>query len=168
MLILFSILRFIHIIAGIFWAGGAILMNLIIAPAIGATGDAGKQFVGHLMGKTAFSKFMLASGAVTVAAGTILYGINSSWFSSGWMMSPTGIGFGIGAAAGIIALVFGFMIGSTNGKLAALGMQIQGKPTDEQLATLGTLRKRQVLVTNGNTISILISIALMASARLLG
>ncbi|HNB42017.1 MAG TPA: hypothetical protein PLR93_10585 [Anaerolineales bacterium] len=168
MLILFSVLRFVHIIAGIFWAGGAILMNLIIGPAIGATGDAGKQFVGHLMGKTIFSKFMLASGAITVLAGSILYGIDSNWFSSGWMMSPTGTGFGIGAISGIIALVFGFLIGSTNGKLALLGMQIQGKPTNEQLAALGALRKRQVIVTNGNTIFILISIALMASARLFG
>ena len=166
MLVLFSVLRFLHIIAGIFWAGGAILMNLIIGPAIGATGDAGKQFAGHLMGKTAFSKFMLTSGVITVAAGTILYGLDSNWFSSGWMMSSTGVGFGIGAVAGIIALVFGFLIGNTNGKLALLGMQIQGKPTNEQLATLGALRKRQVLVTNGNTIFILISIALMASARL--
>lgn len=168
MLILFSVLRFVHIIAGIFWAGGAVLMNLIIGPAIGATGDAGKQFVGHLMGKTIFSKFMLASGAITVLAGSILYGIDSNWFSSGWMMSPTGTGFGIGAVSGIIALVFGFLIGSTNGKLALLGMQIQGKPTNEQLAALGALRKRQVIVTNGNTIFILISIALMASARLFG
>ena len=168
MLILFSVLRFVHIIAGIFWAGGAILMNLIIGPAIGATGDAGKQFVGHLMGKTIFSKFMLASGAITVLAGSILYGIDSNWFSSGWMMSPTGTGFGIGAVSGIIALVFGFLIGSTKGKLALLGMQIQGKPTNEQLAALGALRKRQVIVTNGNTIFILISIALMASARLFG
>ncbi|HNO93255.1 MAG TPA: hypothetical protein PKJ84_03740 [Anaerolineales bacterium] len=168
MLILFSVLRFVHIIAGIFWAGGAILMNLIIGPAIGATGDAGKQFVGHLMGKTIFSKFMLTSGAITVLAGSILYGIDSNWFSSGWMMSPTGTGFGIGAISGIIALVFGFLIGSTNGKLALLGMQIQGKPTNEQLAALGALRKRQVIVTNGNTIFILISIALMASARLFG
>ena len=83
-------------------------------------------------------------------------------------MSSTGVGFGIGAVAGIIALVFGFLIGNTNGKLALLGMKIQGKPTNEQLATLGALRKRQVLVTNGNTIFILISIALMASARLFG
>ena len=83
-------------------------------------------------------------------------------------MSPTGTGFGIGAISGIIALVFGFLIGSTNGKLALLGMQIQGKPTNEQLAALGALRKRQVIVTNGNTIFILISITLMASARLFG
>jgi len=168
MLVVFSILRFLHIIAGIFWAGGAILMNLMIGPAIGATGDAGRQFAAHLMGKTAFSKYMLGSGVVTVVAGTVLYGVNSNWFSSGWMMSGQGIGFGIGAVAGIAALVFGFMIGNTNGRLAALGAQIQGKPTDEQAALMGMLRQRQGFVTKANTIFILISIIMMATARLFG
>ncbi len=164
----FAVVRFLHIIAGIVWAGGAILMNLVVGPAIGATGDAGRQFAGHLMGRTAFSKIMLGSGLITVLAGTYLYGVNSNWFSSGWMQSGQGIGFGIGALAGIIALVFGFMIGQTNGALAALGAQIQGKPTDEQMAKMGMLRKRQVLVTSVNTIAIIISIAMMASARFLG
>jgi uncharacterized membrane protein len=165
---MFAALRFLHIIAGIIWGGGAILMNLVIGPAIGATGDAGRQFAGHLMGKTAFSKVMLGSGLTTVLAGTYLYGVNSNWFSSGWMMSGQGIGFGVGAVAGIAALVFGFMIGNVNGALAALGAQIQGKPTDAQMAAMGALRKRQVFVTTANTIFILLSIALMASARMFG
>lgn len=165
---MFTVLRFLHIIAGIVWGGGAIMMNLVFGPAIGATGDAGKQFAGHLMTKTAFSKIMLGSGLTTVLAGAYLYGINSSWFSSGWMMSGQGVGFGIGAVAGIIALVFGFMIGNTNGALASLGAQIQGKPTDEQMAQMGALRKRQAFVTTGNTIFIIISIVLMASARFFG
>lgn len=165
---LVAVLRFLHIIAGIVWGGGAIMMNLVVGPAIGATGDTGRQFAGHLMGKTALSKVMLGSGLVTVLAGTYLYGINSSWFSSGWMMSGQGIGFGIGAVAGIIALVFGFMIGNTNSALAALGAQIQGKPTDEQMALMGALRKRQAFVSKSNTIFIILSIVMMASARFFG
>jgi len=165
---LFTVLRFLHIVAGIIWGGGAIMMNLVFGPAIGATGDAGRQFAGHLMTKTSFSKIMLGSGLLTVLAGSWMYGIKSNWFSSGWMMSGQGMGFGIGAVAGIIALVFGFMIGNTNGALAALGAQIQGKPTDEQMAQMGELRKRQIFVTVGNTVFILVSIVLMASARFFG
>lgn len=164
----FAAVRFLHIIAGIVWAGGAILMNLVVGPAIGATGDTGRQFAGHLMTKTRFTGMMMGSGVATVLAGTYLYGVDSNWFSSGWMMSGQGIGFGIGAAAGIVALVFGFMIGNTNGALAALGAQIQGKPTDEQMAEMARLRKRQVFVTSANTIFIIISIAMMASARFFG
>ena len=164
----FAVVRFLHIIAGIVWAGGAILTNLVISPAIGATGDAGRQFAGHLMGKTAFPKIMLGAGLLTVLAGAYLYGVNSNWFISGWMMTGTGIGFGIGAVTGIAALVFGFMVGNTNRAMAALGAQIQGRPTDGQMAEMGMLRKRQVFVTAGNTICIIISIAMMASARFLG
>lgn len=168
MITLFSLLRFAHIVAGIFWAGGAVMMNLIIGPAIGATGDVGRQFAGHLLGKTIFPKFMMLSGLTTVLAGTYLYGVNSNWFSSGWMMSSQGIGFGIGAAAGILALGFGFMITPTNRALAALGAQIQGKPTEAQLTAMTALRKRQVFINTGNTICILFSVAFMALARHLG
>ena len=163
-----AVLRFVHIIAGIVWAGGGLLMNLVIGPAIGATGDVGRQFAGHLISKTPFSKVMMVAGVLTVLAGGTLYGINSNWFSSGWMMTGAGIGFGIGAVSGIAALVFGAMIGNTNAALAALGAQIQGKPTNEQMALMAALRKRQVFVTTANTVFMIISIALMASARFFG
>jgi uncharacterized membrane protein len=163
-----AVLRFVHIFAGIIWAGGGLMMNLVIGPAIGATGDVGRQFAGHLVSKTSFSKVMMVSAILTVLAGGALYGVNSNWFRSGWMMTATGIGFGIGATAGILALVFGFMISKTNSELAALGAQIQGKPTDAQMASLAALRKRQVFVTTANTIFMIIAITLMASARFFG
>ncbi len=168
MFTLFSVLRFLHIVAGICWGGGAILMNFFVGPAIGVTGDTGRQFAGHLMGKTSFSRFMMLAGLTTVLAGSYLYGVNSNWFSSAWMRTGQGIGFGIGATAGIIAFIFGYFIGNTNGAMAALGAQIQGKPTDAQMSAMLALRKRASFVTVGNTMCILISIAFMALARLMG
>lgn len=168
MTLLFSTLRVLHVISGILWAGGAIVMYFFIVPAIGATGDSGKQFAGHLMGKTRFTPFMMIVGATTVVAGTILYGIDSSWFQSAWMKTGTGIGFGIGATAGILAFIFGVMVGNTNKALAALGAQIQGKPTPEQMSALQAVQKRQALVGRLNATFIMISIFFMASARLFG
>ena len=52
------------------------------------------------------------------------------------MRSGAGIGFGIGAIFGIIALVFGAIFGGSNAKLAEVGAQIQGKPTNEQLSQI--------------------------------
>lgn len=168
MLIVFSVLRFLHIIAGILWAGGALTMGFFVAPTMGAIGDAGKQFAGHLMAKTRFSAFMMVTGGTTVLAGSILYGIDSNWFQSAWMHSPTGIGFGVGATAGILAFVFGVMLGNINKALGALGAQIQGKPTAEQMNSLQALMTRQAMASKWNTIFMLIAIALMASARLFG
>ena len=162
---LFVILRFVHIIAGIIWAGGSIMMNLIIGPAIAATGESGQQFAGHLVQKSGFTKLMMASAMTTVFAGIVLYGLDSNWFQSRWMFSNMGIIFGIGAVAGIIAMVFGTMIGQLNAALGALGGQIQGKPTDEQAAALAALRKRQSFIVPANTIFTFIAIACMAGAR---
>lgn len=166
MTLIFSILRFVHIITAVLWAGGALTMNFFIAPTIGATGDAGKQFAGHLMAKTRFTLFMTITGLTAVLAGSILYGIDSNWFQSGWMRTPTGIGFGIGAVSGILAFIFGILLGNANTALAALGAQVQGKPTAEQMAAIQALQKRQSTAAKGNMIFILVAMAMMESARL--
>ena len=166
MTLLFSILRFVHIIAAILWAGGALTMSFFIAPTIGAIGDAGKQFAGYLMGKTRFTAYLTIAGVTAVLAGSLLYGIDSNWFQSGWMRTPTGIVFGIGATSGILAFIFGAMLGNANMALAALGAQIQGKPTAEQMAAIQALQKRQSMTAKWNMIFILIAMAMMESARL--
>lgn len=161
------ILRLLHIIGGVFWVGGAVAVNFFVAPTMRATGDAGKQFAGHLMGRTQFSQFMMYSGIVSIVAGFILYGIDSSWFTSAWQSSGPGIGFGIGALFALIGMVTGIMNGSNNRKMASLGAQIQGKPTPEQAAQLAAIQKQQALVVPVNTYSLLLALALMAVARYL-
>lgn len=168
MTLIFLVLRVVHIVAGILWAGGALALTLFVAPTMSATGDAGKQFAGHLITKTRFSLYMMVTGLSTVLAGSVLYGIDSNWFQSAWMMTGTGIGFGIGAVAGIAAFIFGVMLGNANSALAALGAQIQGKPTAEQMTTLQGLLKRQALTSRMNMIFMFIAIVMMALARLLG
>ena len=161
------ILRLLHIIGGVLWVGGALAMNFFVAPTMRATGDAGKQFAGHLMGRTQFSQFMMYSGIASIVAGFILYGIDSSWFTSEWQSSGPGIGFGIGALFALIGMVTGIMNGSNNRKMGSLGAQIQGKPTPEQAAQLGAIQKQQAWVVPVNTYSLLLSLALMAVARYL-
>jgi uncharacterized membrane protein len=161
------ILRLAHIIGGVFWVGGALAMNFFIGPTLRATGDAGKQFAGHLMAKTRFATFMSVSAYTTVIAGFWLYGIDSDWFSSPWQSSGAGTGFGIGAAFALVGLVTGIMNGNNNRKLGQLGAQIQGKPTPEQMAALGALQKQQAWVVPVNTYSLLLAIFFMAIARYL-
>ncbi|HMZ07515.1 MAG TPA: hypothetical protein PK078_07840 [Anaerolineales bacterium] len=168
MTLVFSILRILHIVTGILWAGGALALTLFVAPTMSATGEAGKQFAGHLITKTRFSLYMMVTGLSTVLAGSVLYGIDSNWFQSAWMMTGMGIGFGIGAVAGIAAFIFGIMLGNANSALAALGAQIQGKPTAEQMTALQGLLKRQALTSQMNMIFMFIAIVMMALARLLG
>lgn len=165
---LFAVARILHIISGIIWGGTAIVFNLTVQPTIMATGDAGKQVIAHLMTKTRFRMIMMGSGFITVLAGIYLYGVDSSWFQSAWMRSNTGIGFSIGAFAGILGFIFGVMSGNINQAMARLGGQMQGQPTTEQMKAMQALNKQSGFVTNATTICVLIAIVMMASARLLG
>ena len=160
-------LRLIHIIGGVLWVGGGLLMNFFVVPSMRATGDAGTQFAGHLMVKTRFSTLMSTSAYATVIAGFWLYGIDSQWFTSAWQSSSTGIGFGIGAAFALLGLITGLMNGNNNRKMAQLGAQIQGKPTPEQAAALGTVQKQQAWVVPVNTYALILAAVLMATARYL-
>ena len=79
MIYLIWFLRIVHILAGIFWVGGTLMMAFFIAPAVGATAEAGQKFVGHLMGNLKFSNRMSAAAGLTILAGFILYWIELRW-----------------------------------------------------------------------------------------
>ena len=161
------ILRIVHIVAGAFWFGGVIMMTFFLAPTLREIGDAGPKFVAHLVRNLKFTVRMSAAAGLTVLAGFALYWIDSSGFSSDWMSSSAGRGFGIGAAFGAIGFVYGILIGRTTNALVNLGGQIQGKPSPEQAAQLGSLQKKQGTYSRIASITLLLSLIFMAIARFL-
>src|SRR6185503_2410279 len=167
MIYLIWFLRIVHILAGIIWVGGALIMAIFIAPALGATAEAGQKFVGHLMGNLKFSNRMSAAAGLTILAGFILYWIDSDGFTSAWMTSGAGRGFGIGAAFALAGLVVGIQAGRITKSMAQLGVQIQSKPSAEQMQQMGALRKQQVRYSNVNAVLLVVAVILMAIARYL-
>ena len=161
------LLRIIHILGGIFWVGGTLTMAFFIAPTIGATAEAGQKFVGHLMGNLKFSNRMAAAAGLTILAGFILYWIDSNGFTSPWMTSGAGRGFGIGAGFALVGFVFGLLVGRTTRAMAQLGAQIQGKPSSEQMTKIGALRKQQMTYSNITAVLLILSVIFMAIARYL-
>lgn len=161
------VLRLVHIISGVFWVGTGLAMFFFIGPSLGATADAGQKFAQHLMTKTRFTAILTSSAILTVLAGFILYWRDSNGLSSDWMHTGAGLGFGLGAFFGLIGFIFGVMVGNTNGALAKLGAQIQGKPTPEQITQIDALRKRLSLVSPINAYSLIIATLFMAISRYL-
>ena len=161
------VLRLLHIISGVLWVGAGLIMFFFIGPTLGATAEAGQKFAQHLMTQTRFTAVVTVSAILTVLAGGSLYWIDSGGLTSAWMHSGAGLGFGIGAFFALIGFIFGMMVGNTNGALAKLGAQIQGKPTPEQMAQIGILRKRLSVVSPINAYSLILATLLMAIARYL-
>ena len=159
------VLRLVHIFAGIIWGGGALIMEFFIGRSVAATGESGREFAQHLMTKLRMHNFMTVMAITTILGGSLLYWHDSNGFTSAWMKSSTGIGFAIGAVFGLIALVFGAIFGASNARLAMVGSQIQGKPTDEQFAQIRAIQKRIKTVSPIHVYSMILAITFMATAR---
>ena len=161
------LLRIIHIGGGVFWVGGTLVMTFFIGPTIGATGEAGQKFVGHLMNKLKFSNIMATAAGLTILAGAILYGLDAR-ASAAWPTRGFGLGLSIGAIFALIGFVFGLMIGRTTKAMAQLGGQMQGKPSPEQVTQMQTIRKRQATYSTISALALILATIIMAIARYLG
>jgi len=161
------VLRLIHIVGGVFWVGGAVIMHFFVGPAVSATAEAGQKVVHHLINKAHLSQRIAAAGMLTVLAGAWLYWIDSDGLTSAWMKSGAGIGFTIGALFAFVGLGTGMMNGAGFRALAKLGSQIEGQPTAEQIGQLQAIQKRQAVVGPLSTYSLIAAVIFMALARYL-
>jgi uncharacterized membrane protein len=160
------LLRIIHIVGGVFWVGGTLTMTFFMGPTIGATGEAGQKFVGHLMNNLKFSNRMSAAAGLTILAGLILYGLDAR-AGSAWVRSGFGIGLSIGAGFALIGFVFGILIGRTTKAMAQFGAQMQGKPSPDQIAQMQSIRKQQATYSNISAAALILAVVFMAIARYL-
>ena len=161
------LLRIIHIVGGVIWVGGTLVMTFFIGPTVAATGEAGQRFVGHLMNNLKFSNRMAAASGLTVLAGVILFGLDAR-AGSAWMRSGMGIGLSIGAGFALIGFITGMMIGRSARAMAELGAKMQGKPSPDQLAQLQTIGKQQATYSIVSSITLILAVIFMSIARYLG
>jgi hypothetical protein len=59
----------------------------------------------HFMGRTRFNLAMWASTITSVVTGAILNWLDSDGFSTAWMRSGPGIGFGVATGFALLALI---------------------------------------------------------------
>lgn len=146
MYIYILILRVIHILGGVFWAGWAFILAGFLEPAVDAAGPAGGEFQKALVQKTRIMPVMIAAPLLTILTGILLYWETSGGFSLAWIASGNGLALTIGGLAAIVAFVAGMVINRpTAERIGALGREMQasgGPPTPEQQAEMQVLQER--------------------------
>ena len=144
------------------------MVAYFIEPTAHAAGQEGSRFMQRL-GASRFTPMMTLAAPLNVLAGLLLYYNDSAGFRIEWILSPTGIGFTIGALAGLVAFVIGFFVSRpTIGSLGALGKEIQsgGKPpTPEQLSKLGGLQEKLTKASLYTAMAIVVTLIAMSTAR---
>lgn len=164
------VLRLLHIVSGVFWAGVSFAMPLVIEPAVQKAGPAGGKFMGTLTRKSPFALLMSITGLLTFVSGVLLYLRDSSNFTNTfWMISGTGIVYAIGSIAGTIAVVIGLTVNrAASVKLGRVGAEIEtagGSPSSEQVALIGRLRERLSKASLTTAILLAVAVITMATAQ---
>jgi uncharacterized membrane protein len=142
---LLLLVRLLHVGLGVFWAGTLMFSALFLLPAIRDAGPDGAKVAAGLM-RRRFLDWLPAVAGLTVLSGFWLYWRASAGFSSGYMRSATGMAYGLGGVAAVLALGLGLAIvrpsmlrAATLSQGAALA---SGQERDAQLATAQALRAR--------------------------
>jgi hypothetical protein len=155
-----AVLRLIHITAGVFWAGSAMLMGWFVAPAAKAAGPGAGPFMQALL-KKKLPVVLISAGLVTIGAGIWLWALRRPTMDrwQDWALA-------IGALAAILAIVLGIALQRpTATKLQELGARLAGAggpPTAEQGAEMGRLQAR--LTSLGSMLAILLVVAVAGMA----
>jgi hypothetical protein len=170
--ILLITLRVIHIFAGVFWTGAAIMLAGFVEPTVRALGPEGGKFMQRMAGVGRLSLFMFLSSLLATLAGIWLYWRTSLGFQPAWILSPTGLVLTIGSIAGILEAVLGNLIsGRTAAQMVALGQKVEsagGPPTPEQMQQLGALSEQLRRAGVWGAILLSIAVIAMAIARYVG
>jgi uncharacterized membrane protein len=163
------VLRLIHILGGIFWAGTMIILAAFLLPTARATGPEGGRFMQYLMQQRRLQVYLGLAMLLTVLSGIILYARMAAATHGAWAGSRPGIAYGVGAVAAILAAAIGGSMGSSAGrKMLAVGKAIgTAGPSAEQQAELARLQGRMALGARLAAGLLVVSAGAMAVGRYL-
>ena len=162
-------LRILHIVAGILWAGAAIVYYTHVKPAVQLIGPAGPIFMQAYVGRRKYPLFMQVTSILCAVAGVIMFWFSSGGLSANWLLSGPGIGFTIGSVAGLLSFFLGaFFIGPRAGRLGRLGQAVTeagGPPSAEQAEQMHQLESELARLESIEFVLLLIALVTMATAR---
>jgi hypothetical protein len=163
------VLRLVHIVAGVFWVGAALLITIFLLPSIRAAGPAGGEVMQQLTQIRHLPRYLEVATVLTLASGVLLYWHMSGGFHFAWFRSDPGLLFGGGGLLAILAGTLGFTVNApTARRMGSLGAAIRqggGPPTPEQAAELQRLQVRMFRASQLSAVLLVLSTAAMAVAR---
>jgi hypothetical protein len=169
---LLVVLRLIHILCGVYWAGTMFFFVTFLEPSLRSLGpDGGKVMIRFF--ERGYLKLLPVMAVLTMLSGVWLLWQQSVGFGAAYMGSPLGIAFSTGGLLAIIAFAVGMLVMRPAAtRIWALSKQVPQASSDDArnaiMAEIGKTRVRTVLGARIVFALLVLAVALMASARYLG
>src|SRR5688572_17139490 len=96
-------LKLVHVTGAVFWAGSLACLAMFVLPAMQAAGRDGDRVFWKMGTATPFLKVMPAWSGITLLSGLILYWKDSGGMNAEWLLSKTGLVYGVSGLFGIAA-----------------------------------------------------------------
>lgn len=168
---LMLILRMVHVLAGVFWVGSALLLIWFIGPVQRDMGREGGQFMQKLVVGQRLGAWLASAAGLTILSGIGMYWRYSAMTSGAFGASRQGMALGAGGGAAIVAAVLWFGVGKrAMQRIGALGAQLAGAagPPDPAIGAEVTRLQRRANLAGGAAATLLVIATLaMAVARYL-
>jgi uncharacterized membrane protein len=163
------VLRFIHIVTGVFWAGATIYLAWFILPAVKACGPEGGRFMQQLGNTNKLPVVMTVTSSLNVLSGILLLWKLSAGLETTFLFSKHGLVLLFGGALAILAFIEGFFVT----RPAVLQMNkfsqtvaMGGKPpSEEQMQQILRFRKKIRNATNMAAFLLLLAVVAMSLIR---
>ena len=167
--VVFLLLRFIHVVVGVAWAGSVIFIAMFLFPTLRATGPNGGAVMTYLTQVKRMPAYLMGGVLLTILSGLALYWNDSAGFSSQWMSSGPARTFGFGGVMAIIVAIIGATVNApTATRMGEIGAEIKaagGPPTAAQAAELERLTGKMTMAMRVTAVLLFLAIAAMAVAR---
>ncbi len=165
---LLLVLRLVHVVLGVFWAGTVLFIGLLLFPSVRAAGPAGGQVMARLMERR-MPVWLHSTSLLVIASGIWLYWRATGGFQADLMLAGPNLVFGTGGLMAILATVIGLGINApTAGRIGRLSASIQGggsPPSPEQAAEIQRLQGILFRGAQAAAALLLLATAAMAVAR---
>jgi uncharacterized membrane protein len=166
----YLVFRLVHIVAGILWVGGALLIFLYLEPAATKLGPAAEAFMTEVFTNRKLPIYFALASTTTVIAGAVLY-LRGAGGLAIWG-GTTGTVLTLGALSATVAWIGGNALIPRNflrlQALAAEAKAAGGPPSADLQAQIHAVQERLRMIGVADSVLLVFAVLAMESAKYLG
>ena len=160
------VLRLVHIVCGVYWAGTLMFVATLLQPSVADVGPDGGKVIQALM-RRRYLEIVPIMAALTILSGLELLRRVSGGFSADWFGTTAGMTLSTGALSALIAFTIGISIlrpsAKRVGPLAQQAQQLaEGPERDAAMAEVQRLRRR--MAVGGRWVAAFLIVAVIGMA----